>query len=79
MWVFEHKATKDTAKTDTIQLACMHAHVHKNTHNKPLNFSTNGPQWIGYKGDDVMSVIETVSLHQRFISYPAVLTDAKQI
>ena len=25
-----------------------------------LNSGTNGPQWVGYKGGDVMSVMETV-------------------
>ena len=41
----------------------MHAHarIHTNSH-AAVKTGTNGPQWVGYKGDDVMSMMETVCL-----------------
>ncbi len=41
--------------------ACMHTHIYTQTLiHTALNSSTNDPQWVGYKGGDVMSVMETV-------------------
>lgn len=39
--------------------------IYAHTYTQPLihtalNSSTNDPQWVGYKGGDVMSVMETV-------------------
>lgn len=63
MLVFE----LDIKKMQRQFTACMHAHahIHTQTHTQThshtaLNSSTNGPQWVGYKGGDVMSVMETV-------------------
>lgn len=64
---------------DNRDAACVHAHTYVCTHkDTALNSSTNSSQWVAYGGSEVMSVMETVSLYQRSISYPAVLTDTKQ-
>ena len=34
--------------------------LYKNTQTHTLNSTTNGPQWVGYKVGDVMSVMATV-------------------
>lgn len=70
MSVFELKVMwkkyylKSKARVDT--------HIHMSTH-AALDSGTNGPQRVVYKGGDVMSVMEAVSLYQWSISYPAVL------
>lgn len=79
MWGFELKGRERYCK-DWKVTACMHAHVHTNTQTTALNFSTNGPQWVGYKGGDVMSVIETVcpSTSNPFLIQLSLLTQSRE-